>query len=327
MKQRPLQRLFRTAVSAAIACAAVEATAAVEFLNQAKETRQAAEAAEAAESTQAKEAKKPTEELEEPVVALQETTSTTAATDASMSSISANNPRGLRGMETYISYNRLNSGYKQWREVGVRGLYERGRHLIYAEAAAINRFNENGSYFAVGDTITLDDNWYTALSLGVGSGATFLPDYRVDGFINRKFLADKSLIGTLGLGYSKIPDGHTNNLQNVGFTYYFNAPWVVQGGVTRTTSNPGDVQTTQRFVAATWGQQKQTLVIGRYGWGREGWLALGDSNFVSNFSSHQASISMRQWLGSSWGTNVGYEQYKNPFYTRKGLNLSIFWEL
>ncbi len=312
MKQTHLQRLFRTAISAAIACAAVEATAAVEFLKQSKDTKQA---------------EKTTEELEEPVVALQETSSTTAATDASVSSISANNPQGLRGMETYIAYNRLNSGYKQWREVGIRGLYERGRHLIFAEAAAINRFNENGSYFAVGDTITLNDDWYTALSLGVGSGATYLPDYRLDGFINRKFLADKSLIGTLGLGYSKIPDGHTNNLQNLGFTYYFNAPWVVQGGVTRTTSNPGDVQTTQRFVAATWGQQKQTLVIGRYGWGREGWLALGDSNFVSNFSSHQASISMRQWLGSSWGTNVGYEQYKNPFYTRKGLNLSIFWEL
>ncbi|MCE2680018.1 MAG: YaiO family outer membrane beta-barrel protein [Burkholderiales bacterium] len=318
MTQTHLQRLLRTAISLAIACAAVEATAAVEVLNQTKESKQTNETTQVVESK---------EEAAEPVVALQETTSTTAATDASVSNISANNPKGLRGIETYIAYNRLNAGYKQWREIGIRGLYERGRHLIYAEAAAINRFNESGNYVAVGDTITLNDDWYTALTLGLGSGANFLPDYRIDGFINRKFLADRSLIGTLGLGYSKIPDGHTNSLQSIGVTYYFNAPWVVQGGVTRTTSNPGDVQTTQQFVAATWGQQKQTLVTGRYGWGREGWLALGDSNFVSNFSSHQASISMRKWLGPQWGTNVGYEQYKNPFYTRKGLNLSIFWEL
>jgi YaiO family outer membrane protein len=261
------------------------------------------------------------------VVALQETNATTAATDASMSSISANNPKGLRGLETYVAYNHLNAGFKQWREIGIRGLYERGRHLIYAEAAAINRFNESGNYVAIGDTITLSDDWYTALTVGAGSGASYLPDYRLDGFLNRKFLPNKNLVGTLGLGYSKIPDGHTNNLQNIGFTYYFNSPWVVQGGVTRNTSNPGDVQTTQQFLATTWGQQSKTLVTARYGWGREGWLALGGSNFVSNFSSHQASFSLRQWLGPKWGASAGYEQYKNPFYTRKGLNLSLFWEL
>ena len=300
MTQQPLQRFFRTVIFLAMACAALDAVA---------------------ETTQT------TDQAQEPLLALQETSSSSAATDASMSDISSNNPKGLRGVETYIAYNRLNSGYKQWREIGIRGLYERGRHLIFAEAAAINRFNESGNYLAIGDTITLNDDWYTALTLGAGSGANFLPDYRIDGFINRKFLADRSLIGTLGLGYSKIPDGHSNNLQNIGVTYYFETPWVVQGGVTRTTSNPGDVQTTQKFVAATWGQQKKTLLTGRYGWGREGWLALGDSNFVSNFSSHQTSVAMRKWLGSAWGTNVGYEQYKNPFYTRKGLNLSIFWEL
>jgi len=232
-----------------------------------------------------------------------------------------------RKLEAYTSANTLSNGYGRWHEAGMRGNWRLGDHLLGAEIAAMKRFGETGRYIGLSDTITINPDWFTTLSLGAGDGASYLPDHRVDAFINHKMLPSRQLIATLGTGYYRAPDKHTDRYFSLGATYYFDAPWVLQGEIRFNESSPGAVRTHQQFLAATWGREKQTQVMARHGWGGEGYQSIGSGASLVNFSSRQSQLTVRHWLGPQWGVSVGVEHYRNPYYTRKGATVALFWKL
>lgn len=231
-----------------------------------------------------------------------------------------------RGVEIYTSRHSLSEGYGDWSETGLRGKYEIGANLLQTELASTRRFNESGTYIGLSDTVIIRPEWFGTLSVGAGSGASYLPRYRIDGFINRKLLADKNLIGTLGVGYYRAPDGHVDHNFSLGGTYYFSQPWILQAEVKFNTSNPGKVNTRQQFVALTWGHDKKTQITGRYAWGTEGYQSIGAGASLVDFRSRQASIAVRHWINENWGVSVNLERYKNPTYQRNGVNLGLFWQ-
>lgn len=236
-------------------------------------------------------------------------------------------PQPVRGLEAYTSHHNLSNNFPDWREHGVRGLYQVGPHLFNGELATMRRWNESGVYAAIGDTYTFNDDWYGSLTVGAGDGASYLPRYRVDGFLHRKLLDKKNLVGSLGVGYYRAPDGHIDRNVSLGATYYFDFPLVVQGEIKFTHGSPGSVDTRQHFVAATWGREKQTTVTGRYGWGEEGYQSIGPNAVLTNFRSKEISVAVRHWLGKDWGVELAGERYRNPFYRRTGLTAGLFWQI
>jgi YaiO family outer membrane protein len=234
---------------------------------------------------------------------------------------------GWRGIELYSSQNHLSNGYGNWRETGVRGIYETGQHQIAGEVASMTRFNQSGNYVGVGDTVVLDTHWYASLAVGGGDGVAYLPRYRADAFLHRKLLPDKNLVTSLGLGHYKSPDGHRDDNISLGATLYFEQPWILQAEIKHTDSKPGNVGTEQYFVAATWGRHKQTLVTGRYGWGEEGYQSLGGLGSIARFSSHQSTLTVQHWVGTNWGIKASAENYQNPYYRREGILLAVFRDL
>lgn len=227
----------------------------------------------------------------------------------------------------YTSAHRLTSGLGNWRELGVRGSRAMGAHVWQGEFATMRRFGESGNFIGLGDTVTFNPDWFGSLSVGAGDGASYLPKVRVDGFINRKLLANRNLIATLGAGYYRAPDGHNDRSVSLGATYYFSEPWIVQGEVRFNNSHPGSVNTRQQFVAVTWGRDQQTQVTARHAWGGEGYQSIGSGASLVNFKSRQTSLNLRHWLGADWGVAAGVEQYHNPTYDRQGATLALFWEL
>lgn len=236
-------------------------------------------------------------------------------------------PNEERSLEAYTSRQSLSDGYGRWHETGLRGHWGAGQHLLGAEIATMKRFGESGRFIGLSDTITLDPDWFATVSLGAGDGASYLPDHRIDAFINHKLLSNRQLVATLGTGYYRAPDRHADRHVSLGATYYFEAPWVLQGEVRFNESSPGKVRTRQQFVAATWGREQQTQVLLRHGWGGEGYQSIGSGASLVNFSSRQSQISVRHWLGPQWGLSLGLERYSNPYYTRKGATLALFWKL
>lgn len=230
----------------------------------------------------------------------------------------------VRNLELSTGVQHLTNGYGNWHDLTLRGAYGVDKHVLQGELSAHKRFGENGTFLGVSDTYTFNEDWFGSLALGVGDGAFYLPRYRVDATIYRKFLPARNLVGSVGVGHYKAPDGHTDRSLSIGAAYYFEAPWIVEGGVRVNRSNPGSVDTQQQFVALTWGRNKQDLVTARYGWGSEGYLAIAANRQLVNFDSREASLTWRHWFNARTGVLVGANRYTNPLYRRSGVNVGVF---
>jgi YaiO family outer membrane protein len=231
---------------------------------------------------------------------------------------------GMHSLQLDTSLQSLTGGYGNWRDVSLRGTYEMGAHVLQGELSAQHRFNTDGKFAGVSDTYTFNQDWYGSLAIGAGDGAFYLPRYRVDAALYRKLLADRRLVSSVGVGYYSAPDGHTDRSLSLGLVYYFQAPWILEGGLRLNSSNPGAIRTQQQFVAVTWGHNKQDLVTARYGWGGEGYLALTSNTQLVNFSSNEANLTWRHWLDPKTGLLLGTNRYSNPLYTRSGISAGVF---
>jgi YaiO family outer membrane protein len=230
----------------------------------------------------------------------------------------------VRNLELSAGAQNLTAGYGNWRDVTLRGTYGAGAHVLQGELSAQHRFNKDGTFAGISDTYTFNEDWYGSLALGAGDGAFYLPRYRVDATLYRKFLEDRRLVGSVGVGYYSAPDGHSDRSLSLGLVYYFEAPWIAEGGVRLNSSNPGGIRTQQQFVALTYGHVKQDLVGARYGWGGEGYLSIAANTQLVNFRSNEASVTWRHWLNASTGVLIGANRYTNPLYKRAGLTVGVF---
>ena len=235
-----------------------------------------------------------------------------------------NTAEPIRYMEISGGAQHLTEGFGNWRELTVRGNYGFGQHVLQGELSAQRRFNESGVFAGISDTYTINQDYFASLGIGAGDGAFYLPRYRIDGALYRKWLADRSLVTSIGAGYYSAPDGHSDRSLSLSAAYYFASPWIAEGGIRFNQSNPGSVTTDQKFLAVTYGRSKQDLLSARYTWGGEGYLALAANTQMVNFKSDEASVAWRHWVDNKTGFLVNASRYSNPTYKRTGFNIGLF---
>lgn len=231
------------------------------------------------------------------------------------------------GVQVLYEQQHLTGGFGDWHSLSARGTYRvTPSDLLLGEATATHRYGVNGAFASVGDTHIFDPDWFGSLSAGAGDGAFYLPRYRVDASLSRKFLASRQLVGTVGGGYYRAPDGHVDRTLLLGAAYYFEAPWVAEGGVRFNRSSPGSVDTTQQYLAVTAGRAKADLVSVRHTWGGEGYLATAANSQLVNFRSRESTLSWQHWVTPQAGVIVAAVHYRNPLYRRTGLNVGVFFD-
>ena len=231
---------------------------------------------------------------------------------------------GLREASFHVGYQTLGQGLPDWRESGLRGKYELQGHQLHGELLSARRYGEDGVFASLQDTVVLGGGFWGSLALGAGDGASYLPRYRVDGFLYRKFGDSQRWIGSLGLGHYRAPGGYRDRNLTLGLNYWFEAPWVVQAEWRHNRSDPGGIDTRQYALAATWGQAGQTQWTLRHGWGREGWLALGGAQRTVDFSSHETSLQLQHWMAPDWGLRLGAVRYRADAQRRDGVEVGVF---
>ena len=229
-------------------------------------------------------------------------------------------------VETGGSYQTLTNGYGYWGGGYARAVYEKGPDVWDAEVNGQHQFGDTGVYFAAGDTHTFSPDWYAALTVGSSAGGFFWPRFRTDAFLNKKWLQRKQWITTAGFGYVAAKDVHRDNIFYLGSTYYFEKPWIVEGGTYFNVSNPGRVFAPAGFVAVTQGRNKQQYLTLRAGFGEEAYQLIGPSVTLTQFNSETLTITWRKWLGPNWGFNVIGDYYHSPFYMRGGSSFGFFKE-
>jgi YaiO family outer membrane protein len=228
-------------------------------------------------------------------------------------------------VEVGASYAALTAGEPDWRGGYLRGALDIGRrNTVLYEVTGAQRFDDEGVFFGLGLTHTIDPDWYATVSAGTSAGGFFFPRFRVDGFLNRKWLERRQLVTTLGLGYYDAKDVHHDWSFFLGGAYYFEAPWIVEGGLRVTLSNPGAVAGYQPFLAVTYGRYKAFYLTARAGGGNEAYQVVGPDTALVDFRSQTASLTWRHWLGRDWGFRASAEYYHNPTYQRVGIEFGLF---
>lgn len=226
------------------------------------------------------------------------------------------------------NYSSLSDGLGTWNGQYVRGEVQTDSDNRWnGEVLHQREFGQQGYFISAGNTHNFDEDWYSTVGAGWGSpGADFLLKYRVDAFLNRKWLDTKQLITTVGLGADHARDSHRDASVFLGATYYFQAPWIVQGGVRFNESNPGSVHAVSSVFGVTQGYNKNYYLSASYGFGKEAYQILGAGSTLSSFNSQIVGLGLRKWLSEDWGFDVRGEHYFSPSYVRDGINFGIFKE-
>lgn len=230
-------------------------------------------------------------------------------------------------LELRLSAQRLTAGFPGWGEASLLLGRAWGDHRLQAELSTADRFGARGTQMAVMDTYTIDPDWYATLAAAAGDGAFFLPRTRFDATLHRKLLADRRLVAFAGVTEYRAPDGHHDRAFTVGALHYFSAPWVLQAAMRYNESRPGGIRTRQQHIALTYGRAPGDLVVARYGWGREGYLAIGPATTLVDFASREGSVQWRHPVTRDFGLVVAAEHYRNSFYHRTGAAVGLFMDL
>lgn len=230
-------------------------------------------------------------------------------------------------IETGAEIHSLTGGFPNWSGEYVKGeIKTSDKNSWNAELTNQKKFGDGGVYGSIGNTHTFDENWFTNLNIGAGSDAVFLPRYRVDAFLNRRWGDEKKLITTVGIGTYKAQKTYDDKNVSFGATYYFAEPFILQGGIRFNRSDPKSVYSSSEYIAVTQGRAQEHFITLRYGFGKEAYELQGANVGINDFYSHEASLNWRQWISEDWGFNLRAEFYHNPSYIRRGIALGIFRE-
>lgn len=253
--------------------------------------------------------------------------STTIPQGSSIPGLGGGLPGGLNGpgyLEVGGSHSSLSEGNPSWNDAYLRGVMSGGKNVFNGELIRQGRFGDAGWYYSLGLTRTLSENWFGAVHFGSSIGGFFLPKLRTDATINRKLLPNKQFVASAGFGYDKSKTVNSAYRTQIGGTYYFSFPIVLQGGVMWTRANPGALVARSQYLAITQGREKEHYLSVRAEIGREAYQLIGPSTTVFDFPIHNYSANWRQWLGFNWGLNFAFEHEGNPYYKRNGGTVGIF---
>jgi YaiO family outer membrane protein len=138
-------------------------------------------------------------------------------------------------------------------------------------------------------------------------------------------------VASVGGGYDQSKTVNHDFRAQVEGAYYFAYPIVLQGGLTWTYANPGNILARSQYIAASQGHDKEHFISLRYEWGHEGYEVIGPPstsapafNVLFNFPVRTITGTWRQWVGPNWGLNFNVEHQQEPAYHRFGGTLGVF---
>lgn len=226
------------------------------------------------------------------------------------------------------NYHAVSNNFGDWSGQYLKGAIQADKKNHWnVELLNQREFGDTGQYGAIGNTHIFNEDWYSVVNIGASVDGDFLPRHRVDAFINRKWMAERQLVTTLGIGEYKAMDSHQDISVFFGTSYYAQTiPWIFEAGVRFNRSDPGNVNSISQFVAVTEGKDKEHFITLRYGFGKEAYQIIGSGQTLNEFNSQEVSLQIKKWAGDDWGINTRIEYYDNPNYNRTGITFGIFKE-
>ncbi|GAB5535081.1 MAG: hypothetical protein Rubg2KO_13300 [Rubricoccaceae bacterium] len=215
----------------------------------------------------------------------------------------------------------------------VNGPYEDGRVLRLAyitpgpdggswrvDADLESRFGEQGLGLGLQHARDIGPRWTAAAYAGTGTDNVFLPRVRAGVEAGHKW--GGNWVTAVGVGVFDAHDVHRDGILHVE-ARRFSERWMLQGGARLTVSTPGPEVGATATVAATHISPRGRWITARLAAGREAWLIVEPTPLQVGFLSAEAALKVRQPVGGGLGILASATHYRNPYYTRTGLEAGI----
>lgn len=224
-----------------------------------------------------------------------------------------------------LGYAHLTDNFQNWFDEYLRG-YAQLTPVdgINWELTNQSHFGEQGFLGSIGYQRVINDDWYGSVSAATSSDGSFLPRYRADANLYRKWLSKRNLVTGVGFTYNQSRLENHDRIVFLDILYYFDAPFIVEFGGRFVESNPGSIASQRGFAAVTYGYNKDYYVTIKHDHGTEGWQAVGATQTISNFVSHETTFNLRKWINNDFGVSLTANYYSNPNYSRAGIIAGIF---
>lgn len=221
----------------------------------------------------------------------------------------------------------LSAGNGHWNNQYIKSSLQTDPNNTWAAAIEHDfEFGEKAFYGEIDNTHIINDKWFSNVALGLSDNSIFVPKYFFGTTISRKLLKEENLVAYLGgHAYWWRPSPTTTQDLNPGLIYYFESPWILEGGVLFSRFMPGAIFSKSYYISVAQGKEKDHLYTLRYNFGREAYQTIGTATpALTNYSSTDITATWRQWIDKYWGFNITAEAYKNPFYERYGITVGLF---
>lgn len=234
----------------------------------------------------------------------------------------AQGPAGWLQAEGF--YHHVTNDFGDWKGVALRAVAPAGsRNIWYGDLLAQEAFDDRGVYAVVANRHIFSPSWFSLVSVGTGTGDFFFPDLRADAALGKAWLPRRNLVTILGATYVKSKSIYEDFAVSGTVATYFPGVTLEAGGRINW-SWPDAIRSERVYGAITLGRERQRLIVLRAGGGTEGYQLTGVVETERSFSSSEATVSWREWLGGHVGFVLGGEFYDNPFYTRTGVVFGLF---
>jgi YaiO family outer membrane protein len=228
-------------------------------------------------------------------------------------------------LEFGAGYSAMSAGYNAGDQTYLHADIEQSSKTEWSgDAVRAQDFGDTGYLLVVGVNHDFTGSFYGDLHIGGSSGGFFLPAFTVEGSLHKKWLSQKQLFTSFGMGYDRAKDEHRDTRLLASANYYFGRPWMIESGMTFNLSAPGTVFSHSQYLAVRQGRNNKYFVTLRGEFGNEAYQITGVNTSISDFRSRSVSLTWRQWVRAGWGFNLGGQYYSNPYFQRKGGQLGIF---
>jgi YaiO family outer membrane protein len=230
--------------------------------------------------------------------------------------------RGQTSVELISGTSQVSGANGRHSSFGVRVRHYRARDVWSASVSHESAFNDEGWLGNISNTHTFNDKWWSHLGATTSIDAFFLPRYRFDAQLARRF-GPKRVWQVTGSAMTRAAqDEHRDVGGGVGVLRYLPGGFAAETQVFWTHTSPEDIVTRRHHVGAMWFGKNRELSA-RVGFGKESYLPITADSTMVAFNSYDLTGRWVEPISSTVAIAISGTYYDNPHYRSTGYSLGV----
>lgn len=234
-------------------------------------------------------------------------------------------------LEISGNYNRLDSGYGDWKILDLRLRYS-GFKKITPFGSVSTQHREEGSQrnYALGSYFHLHPRFNMIAGISAAPvkdpDMIFYPRLRMDlsGYYSLRSV--NGLVFTAGITHLPKQNGNGGDTLSAGLMYYCGR-CILSGSMDYNIARPGNVTSMSGHVSIMYGTEGRYWVGGGTDFGRVAYQLASEIPFDVRYRTRGAYVFCNKWIGKDWGVNTRLDyRHLTGAYRLKGITVALFFD-